>query len=483
MTNLHFLAKLGEFFRSNKEAIEAGELTPEEVTEAFKQARSSSGGKAKAERMMMSEAFARDGEYKLFFEQKFAEPPRTIQVLPKPGQYSHPRYGKFRMTPENIAAFVNNHNQHVYQEQVPIDAEHESKLSGAVGYFKEMRLIDEGRGGAEADVEWTDRGREMIASDRFRYFSPEWFDEWTDPVDGKKIANILVGGAITTRPFFKDKVLAPLVAGEDGSYTSYPTAEIDGKVVGLALSVTETFTFSESDDEGSSDDEKEDKEEKTNKANLDTGDVHVDVPRKKMDEDLGGTRMAENPKKDADEPVTKAYVEEQTKQLTEEVGIERGLRKAAEERLAKLEGEAQTRRFTDVIMGRDSAGDGSPPFAGKHEMHNRTLAMIAKEHGEDSEQFKEYVEEQRAVAKQMREAGLFKEIGAGSGPDQIANSAVRRFDDAVDAFIKTNPDKARGDAIQAVAKAQPKLYTESVREKDRIAKTAPTSYGYEEGGE
>src|SRR5574337_1340633 len=188
--NKHFLKRLGEFFHANKAQMSG--MTPEEIAKMLRDARAHSGGKQKAEnRMSMSESFARDGEWRLFMEQQFAEPPATIQVLPKPGVYSHPKYGKFTMTPEMIQKFVDNHNQHVYQEQIPIDVEHQSKLSGAVGYFGEMRLIDGGKGGAEADVNWNERGKQLIQSDAFKYFSPEWFDEWADPTTANKHANVL----------------------------------------------------------------------------------------------------------------------------------------------------------------------------------------------------------------------------------------------------------------------------------------------------
>lgn len=487
MSNLHFLAKLGSFFRDH--LAQMSELTEEDIKSAIKEARAHSGGMQKAENMKMSEAFGHDGEWKLFMEQTFAEPPASIQVLPKAGAYSHPKYGKFTMTPKIIQAFVDNHNNHVYQEQVPIDAEHQSKLSGAIGYYGEMHVIDEGRGGAEASVNWTDRGRELIASDAFQYFSPEWFDEWTDPTNGKKIANVLVGGAITTRPFFKDKAMRPLVASED----SYQAGEWDGDGKEEPRTLTmSAMQFAES----SPDDDEEDEDPKTT---VEEGDAHVNTPVKIGGKDkeskanseqvivtpTGGRKMADEPvvAKVVDE-ATKAFVENETKQLTEKLESETGLRKAAEERLVKLETEAQTRRFTDIIMGHDPAGDGSPPFAGKHEMHNSTLSLLAKEFGEDSEQFKEYVSEQRAVAKSMREAGMFKEVGKGSAPGQItSDGAIRRFDDAVAKWQSENSDKSKGEAIEAVARTSPKLYTESVREKDRIAKSAPTSYGYAEEDE
>ena len=472
--NKHFLAKLGEFFRTNKAAIEAAEITPEEIEWTIKQARAYSGGKQKAEnRMSMSESFSREKEeWRLFMEQQFAEPPSTIQVLPKAGVYSHPRYGKINMTPKEIEAFVENHNKHVYQEQVPIDAEHQSKLSGAVGYYKEMRLIDGGKGGAEADVEWTERGRELIASDSFKYFSPEWVDTWTDPVSNQKISNVLVGGAITTRPFFKDKAMRPLVASESGYQAGeWSVDETDVEKPIRTLSFT-AMEFSEED---------------SKQANIDTGDVHINglieptggdaedkTKKQESSQDSGGKKAME-----LDE-ATKSFVEEQTKKLNEQLDEEKGLRKAAEDRLEKLETEAKTRRFSDIIMGKDAAGDGSPPFLGEHSPHQMMLSLIAKEFGEDSEQFTSYVSAQRSIAKQAREAGLFKEAGASTGGTSGAADAIRKFDEEVETWLAAHDGKGRGAAIEAIAAAKPKLYTDYVKEKNRQAKAASTSYGYED---
>ena len=42
-----------------------------------------------------------------------------------------------------------------------------------------MRVNDDGS--VDAKPEWTDRGTTLIENDRFKYFSPSWFEQWTDP--------------------------------------------------------------------------------------------------------------------------------------------------------------------------------------------------------------------------------------------------------------------------------------------------------------
>lgn len=147
-----------------------------------------------------------------FIEFAAAEPPDTINVFPAPGTYKHPVWGDLEVTKEGNQLFVDNFNAHVYQEHVPIDAEHETQLSGAVGYLKALSLNEDDS--IEASVDWTERGQKLIESDSFKYISPAWFEEWSDPATGDEFENVMIGAALTTRPFFKDQALRSLVASE-----------------------------------------------------------------------------------------------------------------------------------------------------------------------------------------------------------------------------------------------------------------------------
>lgn len=150
--------------------------------------------------------------HRLFNTIACAEAPEWIPFLPKPGTYAHPRYGDITITRERNARFVKNYKDGVYQDRLPIDAEHETKLSGAVGWVADMRQNDDGS--ADAKAEWTDRGRSFFQADRFRYFSPEWYDVWEDPATRIQHRDVAIGGALTTRPFFKAPALRPLFASE-----------------------------------------------------------------------------------------------------------------------------------------------------------------------------------------------------------------------------------------------------------------------------
>ena len=156
----------------------------------------------------------------------FADAPEWIPYLPKPGSYTHPRYGNIALPLERIARFVANFNQGIYQKQIPIDAEHETKLSGAVGWITAMRQNADGS--ADAKVDWTARGKAFFADSRFRYFSPEWYDTWQRPETGETYRDVAIGGALCTRPFFKAPALRPLFASEVGRLTDTTTTTHEG---------------------------------------------------------------------------------------------------------------------------------------------------------------------------------------------------------------------------------------------------------------
>ena len=74
-----------------------------------------------------------------------AELPARVPLLPVPGEYEHPLYGMMDLSTERLSRFVQNHNARIYQQHIPIDAEHETKLSGALGYLGDAEVADDGQ--------------------------------------------------------------------------------------------------------------------------------------------------------------------------------------------------------------------------------------------------------------------------------------------------------------------------------------------------
>lgn len=191
---------------------------------------------------------------------EFIEPPATIPVLPRPGKYEHPSYGTIEMSDERLDRFVNNFEKVVYQDRVPIDLEHETKLSGAAGWITD--LVKNSDGSVDARVEWTDIGRSALEKNRYLYVSPEWYTQWTSPIDGVKHDDVLIGAALTTRPFFKPPALRSLAATEEivemtkvdeqpvNAPTSTQFSELESKIVSLEAAKSASEKLAESYAEG-----------------------------------------------------------------------------------------------------------------------------------------------------------------------------------------------------------------------------------------
>lgn len=300
--------------------------------------------------------------HRLFNTIAFAEAPEWIPFLPKPGTYAHPRYGDITITRERNARFVQNFKDGVYQDRLPIDAEHETKLSGATGWVVDMRQNEDGS--ADAKAEWTDRGRSFFQADRFRYFSPEWYDVWEDPATRTQHRDVAIGGALTTRPFFKAPALRPLFASEG-------SLRIDDHAQGDIMSDQSTQSFAE------------------------------------LQEQLNALKQENAALKSASETVAAS-----NKQLAEQ--------------MAAMQADARTQRFTALVRG--TADSAHPHrWFGEVAGHVTVLESFAQTFGEDSDRFKTYVTQQQAMAAQIATSAAFQELGSdASGRPESAWAQIER---------------------------------------------------------
>lgn len=324
---------------------------------------------------MLYSTAARGAPWRLFVEQqRYADVPEWINVLPVPGTYSHPLYGTIAITPERNQRFVSNFEARVYQQDLPIalDIEHDGKMSGAVGYIETLRINADGS--VDAQVAWTDRGRELVEGDAFRYFSPEWFDVWREPASGDVYEDVLIGGAICTRPFFKENALRPLVASEGRLYA--PESPDGGEPVLLRqLAPTKEVPVEK-----------------------DTDPTIVQLTEAEVQ------RFRELQARDAERE--KAFADLQAKLTAQEEA-----KAASDERVARLEAEARTKRFTDLVMGRGGDGDGAV-WPGAIDANVADLVALAEAVGEDSETFTRHVARMQETARTLAESDAFKPLGS-----------------------------------------------------------------------
>jgi len=129
--------------------------------------------------------------------------PKEIHVLPV-GKWNHPAYGPITIDRNDIAEFKDNFENGL-RKGIPITEGHDNGFSGelpAIGWFTE--LIDRGANGLYATIEWTEKGKTLLSEKAFKYFSPEFYSEYEDPETRQIYENVLVGGALTNKPYFKE---------------------------------------------------------------------------------------------------------------------------------------------------------------------------------------------------------------------------------------------------------------------------------------
>jgi hypothetical protein len=139
------------------------------------------------------------------------KPPEEIQVLPV-GEWDHPAYGKFKIDERDLEEFVENFSAGV-RNDIPITEGHAmpGEEKPAVGWF--TKLINRGSDGLWAAVEWTEQGKELLRQKAYKYFSPEFYEKYEDPETREIFRNVLVGGALTNSPYFKE--LAAVILSEN----------------------------------------------------------------------------------------------------------------------------------------------------------------------------------------------------------------------------------------------------------------------------
>lgn len=358
--------------------------------------------------------------FRLYLAGTFAEAPARIPYLPTPGVFQHPRYGEISLTRERNADFVSKFNSGVYQKQIPLDAEHQTKLSGAMAWIQRMEQNPDGS--VDAHVEWTDRGRTLMAGDRFKYISPEWYDSWDRPDTGEPVTNVAIGGALTTRPYFKESALRPLVAGEQGIYVP---GEDSAPVPPSVRSNRAAAAYKET------------------------------------------TPMADNPTTVA--PEAKGMTEEQARAFAEmqtrlsAVEAERDAAKQASEaastqakqaaeQVAALRTEAQTRAFTEEVRGERWFGETSK--------HVSMLTTLTDTFGAASAEVSTYRDQNRAFAEMMKQSDLFRSVGvSGVQGDLQSDSPTDRLTAKVNALMASEKI-AYTEALDRVTRKEPQLYRE-----------------------
>lgn len=374
-------------------------------------------------------------------------PPEWFDYYPAPGVFYHEVYGDIVITPEGNQAIVDNFTQAIFQDELPIDCEHDLESSGAVGYIQEMRIGE--RGQVEARAEWNSRGLTLLGDKRFKYFSPQLWPSWSKPEDPDTIyTNIAIGGAICVRPFFNQRHLTPLVATAGGALdlvdlTTGQVSEADTlprkpvSVIRLSpVSARQVPTPQEVPMEG----------QETKTATNVTTAAPVTSPANQFS-------AAE----------VQAFQAFQAAGGAEAFTRMQGELTQAREATDTLRKERRSDRFKAIVLGREGSSDGAP-WTGSVEYNVKMLEHLADTSagGEESDLFKSHLEVKQAEASAARGSKIFSEVGHGSRPEQIGGTATEKRDALLNQYSADGLSDV--EAAQKLSKEHPDIYRAAARE-------------------
>lgn len=163
------------------------------------------------------------------------------------------------------------------------------------------------------------------------------------------------------------------------------------------------------------------------------------------------------------DPETFDELVESNRKLTEQVETQSTELKQATEKVDKLEGDAQRKTITDIVMGKDEKVKGPRWFGEKDKSVSLLEKMANTFGGLESDECKQYIEQQQAHAEQLAKSMLLTTIGSDAHDSGGAQDAGAEFislsEKRLDEKVKAGNEKFDlGDAMAEISSEQPALY-------------------------
>jgi len=365
--------------------------------------------KSKASEMMITQVyeFAQPGDSKT----------SEIQIM-QTGEWKHPTYGKMRIN-ESILDQMIQHFREGLRKGIYITEGHpqgDEELP-AVGWVKD--LVKKGSDNLWAVIEWTDKGMELLKSKAYKFFSPEFYFKYEDPETREKFDNVLTGGALTNKPYFKS--LEAVVLSERFLTSKNTNMDLEKILAKDAKDITmaeRDFLL----------EMKEDLDDETiKKYKLDEGETEeekVTREAKEKEEADAKAKADEEAKKKAEDEAKAKDEENKTeddaeKQFSEKFKAVEEQNKELEKKVNEMKMAERKREMTDKV----SKYVFSEANKGGQILLKEKDKVIAFAETLDDEQAKKFFE----ILGKMPKANMFGEIGSGFKKE--AKPAPKGFDE------------------------------------------------------
>lgn len=153
-----------------------------------------------------------DAITKLFeVAQRDGTPKKLIPVAVE-GRFFYDGVKEINWTRDRLKRYKENFDNNVYGQQIPFKVEHiEENPEGAAGWWKSCQLQEiEWKDGSKrlallVEPEWNDYGLRLIENKRFKYISPEYYDQWMNKETGNTYEDVIRASSLTIMPHIKNQ--------------------------------------------------------------------------------------------------------------------------------------------------------------------------------------------------------------------------------------------------------------------------------------
>jgi len=356
------------------------------------------------------------------------------------GTYQHPLYGPIEFTPERIKRFADGVKGKVRGIDLDVDYAHKARTDEAAGWIKDAETRDDG---LWLLVEWTKTAAAKIKEGAYRYFSPDFVDEWEDPKSGNTIKDVLCGGGITNRPFLKDMVpinLSEVMDHEkEGEHMNEELIKLRIKL-GLPEDATKDQILAAATAKVPDPQAEKDKAEAKAKADAEAAEAKAKADAEKSPELVAlEERLAEARKFAEDNPNMAPIVTLLEQQATQ---LQETQKELAEERGA--------RRLADIDATIKSFDEGKNRLPKVSSDKLRAFLLTAP---------KQFAEAAVALVKELSEVGFIEGGERGSsgstGDKGNAGDALKRYENGVKKLQEDDSKLSYADAAEKYFKENP----------------------------